>query len=92
MDSLDRETLEEEIRTLSRQCKCFSRDGPCRACLKADKLNQKLDQAQAEDDVVRGIVEWLRANAGPGPDKYHYLTVAADSIERGEWRKKPEKI
>lgn len=87
MDSLDRENLEEEIRTLSRQCKCFSRDGPCRACLKADQLNNKLDKLQAEDEVVRDIASWLRRCGDPR----WTATDFAAAIERGDWRKKPEK-
>jgi hypothetical protein len=88
MDSLDREAIEEEIRTLGRQCKCFSREGPCRFCLKADGLNAKLDKLQAEDSVIRDVVAMIRANAGTDPNQYHYFLMAADLVERGEWRKK----
>lgn len=86
MNTPYRENLEQEIRTLSRQCKCFGFDGPCRFCTQADKLNQKLDKLIAEDEVVRAIVDWLRVNDGPGAKQYHYFRMAADSIERGEWR------
>jgi hypothetical protein len=90
---LDRETMEEEIRALARQCKCISRDGPCRFCLKADQLNHKLDKMQAEDDVVREIVEWLES---PGTmtaysDTKSVLRGLAGAIRRGDWRLKTEK-
>jgi len=80
---IDRELLEEEIRELSRQCKCFSREGSCRACMKAEKLNDKLDIMQAEDDIIRDIVVWLRSFPAN-----KYASKTADAIERREFRKK----
>jgi hypothetical protein len=82
MDTIDREQLEEEIRELSRQCQCYSYNGPCRFCRKAEKLNEKLDRLQIEDFVIQDIVQWLRAVDGPG------FQMAASAIERGDWRKK----
>ena len=67
---IDRELLEEEIRELSRQCKCFSREGSCRACMKAEKLNDKLDMTQKLGDAFLGqqkdvmaAIQTLRAKA-----------------------------
>lgn len=93
MDSIDREQLEEEIRTLSRQCQCRGYSGPCRFCVKAEKLNDKLDRLHAEDEVVRGIVDHIRSRAQVFVKGVLYfrdvgLLDLADSIERGEWRKK----
>lgn len=85
MNSLDREVIQEEIRTLSHQCKCYSYNGPCRACAKAEKLDQKLARLEAEDELIRDISSWLRQVDGPG------FAMAANTIERGDWRKKPEK-
>lgn len=86
---IDRELLEEEIRELSRQCKCIG-DGNCRACMKAEKLNNKLDKMQAEDDIVQEIVDWMN-----GPEmKVQYNNVQsvlrglAACIERRDFRKK----
>jgi len=91
--SIDRETMEEEIRALGNLCKCRSYDGPCRACMKADKLNQQLDKLQAEDDVVREIVDWMNS-----PEmKVQYNNVQsvlrgiAACVERRDFRKKDTK-
>jgi len=81
--SMDREIIEDEIRELSRKCKCFSREGACGACIKAEKLNQLLDKLQAEDDVVREIVTWLRSFPAN-----KYASKTADAIERREFRRK----
>jgi hypothetical protein len=93
MDSIDREQLEEEVRELSRQCRCRGYDGPCRFCLKAEKLNDKLDKLQAEDEVVRAIVDHIRGKAQVFVNGVLYfrdtgLLDLADSIERGEWKPK----
>jgi len=86
MDTIDREQLEEEIRSLGRQCRCRGYDGPCRFCLKADKLNNKLDRLVAEDEVVRRISRWLFANG-------HAAAAEALAIAdaRGELKESPVK-
>jgi hypothetical protein len=87
---IDRELLEEEIRELSRKCKCFSRDGACGACMKAEKLNDKLDIMQAEDDLLREIVAWM--NSPEMKAQYNnaqsVLRGIAACIERQDFRKK----
>lgn len=87
---MDRFDMEEEIRTLGSQCKCRSYDGPCRACMKADKLNDELDKMQAEDDVVRDIVAWM--NSPEMKVQYNnaqsILRGIAARIERRDFRKK----
>lgn len=87
---MDRELLEEEIRELSRQCKCFSREGSCRACMRAEKLNDKLDIMQAEDDIVKEIVDWM--NSPEMKVQYNnaqsILRGLSACIERRDFRKK----
>jgi hypothetical protein len=85
MNSLDRETIQEEIRTLSHQCKCYGYNGPCRACTKAEKLDQKLSRLEAEDELLDLVTRWLMTNG-------HEATAGelSRAIARGELRK-PEK-
>lgn len=85
MNSLDRETIQEEIRTLSHQCKCYSYNGPCRACLKAEKLDAKLARLEAEDELLSLVSGWLFANGHQDA-----ATALGGAIARGELRK-PEK-
>lgn len=72
---IDRELLEEEIRELSRACKCMGA-GHCPPCLKAERLNDQLDKLQAEDDIVRDIVTWLRSGV-------HTLTTVGMGYAEG---------
>jgi hypothetical protein len=85
MNSLDREAIQEEIRTLAHQCKCYSYNGPCRACAKAEKLDAKLARLEAEDELLGQVSRWLFTNG------HQDAAIALSSaILRGDLRK-PEK-
>ena len=83
--NLDRELLEEEIRTLAHQCKCRDFSGPCRFCMKSEKLERKLDKLEAHDEAMGLVSRWLFAN---GHEAAAVALGCADA--RGELRK-PEK-
>lgn len=85
MNSLDRETIQEEIRTLAHQCKCHGYNGPCRACAKAEKLDAKLARLEAEDELLGLVSRWLFTNGHQDA-----ATALGCAVTRGELRK-PEK-
>jgi hypothetical protein len=83
----ERYKLEDEIRELARQCKCYSYNGPCRFCQKMEKLERKVDRIEAEEHVIRQISQWLWSDEFQAERHNDVLTKVIHGLASNRWKK-----
>lgn len=81
--------LEDEIRELAQQCKCYSYNGPCRFCQRMEKLERKVDRIEAEEHIVKEVVEWLKSGKFLVFSNRELLDAIVYGLQTNEWKKPP---
>jgi hypothetical protein len=85
----ERYKLEDEIRELAKQCKCYSYNGPCRFCQRMEKLERKVDKIEAEEHTVKEVVEWLKSEKFLSFTNHELLTAIIYGLQTNAWKKEP---
>ena len=83
----ERYKLEDEIRELAKQCKCYSYNGPCRFCQRMEKLERTVDRIEAEEHVVRQMFQWLGSEEFLAFAHHEVLTKIIHGLKTNAWKK-----
>lgn len=90
MDPIERYKLEDEARSLAERCTCYSYHGPCRFCVKLEKIHRQLDEMDIEERVVKDITAWICDEKFRAISVTQFIQAMSHGLATREWKKKAQ--